>query len=299
LSAEPSSDPYDLPPQRREPIFSVPGVVLGCIAVFVAIHALRVYVLSDTSDESLLALFAFVPAGFTFLYDPQGVVAAVSTLPGAQGIGEPELRALLSATPSHPWTVLTYALLHGDWMHLGVNSIWFVAFGTPVARRIGAWRFLALCVVTALAGAGLHYLTHRFDVTPVIGASASVSGIMAYAARFVFQPGAPLGSSLGFARRGSDDAYKQAALPFVRLFAERRVVSFLAIWLVVNLIFGLISQPLGLTQSAVAWEAHVGGFLAGLLLFPLFDRDMPHESLMQARVEDMQAPPHDDSSTLH
>jgi len=37
-------------------------------------------------------------------------------------------------------------------------------------------------------------------------------------------------------------------------------------------LFGLISQPLGMTSGPVAWEAHVGGFLAGLLLFPLFDR---------------------------
>ena len=50
------------------------------------------------------------------------------------------------------WTLLTYAFLHGSWVHVGLNSIWIVAFGPPVARRLGAWRFLVLFAATAIAG---------------------------------------------------------------------------------------------------------------------------------------------------
>ena len=149
-------------------------------------------------------------------------------------------------------------------MHVGVNCLWLAAFGAPVARRLGTWRFLVLMALGSLGGAGLHYATHRYDLMPVIGASASVSGAMAAAVRFVFQPGAPLGGIAG-------DSFRQPALPLRRVFTNARTLPFLLIWFVVNLVFGLISAPLGITDGPVAWEAHVGGFAAGLLLFPLLD----------------------------
>ena len=51
------------------------------------------------------------------------------------------------------WTFVTYAFIHGDWTHLGLNGVWLLAFGTPVARRFGMARFLAFFAVTAAAGA--------------------------------------------------------------------------------------------------------------------------------------------------
>ena len=56
------------------------------------------------------------------------------------------------------------------------------------------------------------------------------------------------------------------------VFVERRALIFLGIWLVTNFIFGAGAQTFGLSDAPVAWVAHVGGFFAGLLLFPLFDR---------------------------
>ena len=52
---------------------------------------------------------------------------------------------------------------------------------------------------------------------------------------------------------------------------DRRVIHFSAVWFVINLVFGLASVPLGISAAAVAWEAHAGGFIAGFLLFRLFD----------------------------
>ena len=73
-----------------------------------------------------------------------------------------------------------------------INSLWFVALRQRVARRFGTVRFLLFFAVTAAAGAGAHLITHAGEVFPVIGASAAVSGMMAAAMRFAFQPHGPI-----------------------------------------------------------------------------------------------------------
>ena len=272
-----------LPP--REKIFNIPGVILASLVVLAAIHVLRVYVLTPDEDAWVLSLFAFVPGRFTYAFDPVGVANAFSRLPA--GDDAEAARFFLGNGDPQPWTVLTYAFLHADWMHLGVNSLWLAAFGAPVARRFGPWRFLAFMVITAIAGAGAHYLFHRFDLMPMIGASAAISGTMAAAIRFVFVPGAPLGARLGFGSRADDRAYQQKPLPLLRVLTDRRAVAFLVVWFVANFVFGVASVPLGITEAAVAWEAHIGGFLAGLLLFPLFDppRQYPDEDSLSSEAE--------------
>ena len=118
----------------------------------------------------------------------------------------------------------------------------------------------------------MHFVTHMTDLQPVVGASAAVSGVMAAAVRFVFQPGAPLGESLAFAERADEGmAYRQPALPLREILSNRSAISFLLFWFVANFLFGTIPAPLGVTGATVAWEAHIGGFLAGLLGFSLFD----------------------------
>ena len=72
-------------------------------------------------------------------------------------------------TAADIWTFVTYALLHADWMHLLFNSVWLLAFGTPLARRFGAARFLAFCAVTAAAGALAHLMTHFGQMVPMVG----------------------------------------------------------------------------------------------------------------------------------
>ena len=272
-----------LPP--REKIFNIPGSVLASILVLAAIHALRVYVLTPEQDAQILSFFAFVPGRFTYAFDPVAVSKVFSRLPA--GDEADAARFFLGNGTPQPWTLLTYAFFHADWVHFGVNSMWLAAFGAPVARRFGAWRFFAFMAVTAIAGAAAHYLFHREDLEPVIGASAAISGAMAAAIRFVFVPGAPLGASLGFGAKADNRAYQQRALPLFQVLTDRRAVTFLLVWFVANFIFGAAAIPLGLTQSAVAWQAHIGGFLAGLLLFPLFDppREYPDKEALPAETD--------------
>ena len=136
------------------------------------VHAVRVWLLSDELDRILVWTFAFVPAR----YDASALTDGL--LPGGWG--------------AEIWTFFTYALIHADLTHLGVNAIWLLAFASPVARRFGPWRFLAFFMLTIAAGALAHLVTHAGELAPTIGASAGVSGTMAAAARFAFERGGPL-----------------------------------------------------------------------------------------------------------
>ncbi len=123
--------------------------------------------------------------------------------------------------------------------------------------------------VTAIMSALAHWANAPMDFSPLIGASGADSGLMGAATRFMFQPGAPLGAF------GSFNRPEIELIPAVSLrgvFVERRALIFLAIWFGTNFIFGAGAQTFGLSDMPVAWVAHVGGFVAGLVLFPLFDR---------------------------
>lgn len=233
-----------LPPApAREPVFNLPASIVGVALGLIAIHAVRMLVLSPAADLEVLTYFAFIPARYT-------LPDTMFYLPGGLG---PKV-----------WTVVSYALLHANWMHVGVNLIWFLAFGTPVARRFGTLRFLLFCAVTAAAGAGAHYLSYPDGIAPLIGASATVSGAMAAAMRFAVSPGGVLAGGFG----GGDRHPAESLLDSLR---NTQLLIFIAIWFGLNLLFGLgVSMP-GTEGAEVAWQAHVGGFLAGLLLFGLFD----------------------------
>jgi membrane associated rhomboid family serine protease len=234
--------------QPSEPIFNVPAVMVGLIAALCLIHLGRVYLLSPEADQLILYLFGFVPARYapSFLPDsawPGGFAADV-------------------------WTFVTYAFLHGDITHLAMNVIWMLPFGTAVARRLGPLRFLAFFVVTAASGALVHLVTHAGEQSVMIGASAAISGFMAGAIRFAFQPGGPLTTW----RSGGDRAaYEVPAAPLRAAFNDVRILSFLAVWFGLNLLFGLGSAALPGAPQVVAWQAHIGGFFAGLILFAAFD----------------------------
>jgi membrane associated rhomboid family serine protease len=101
----------------------------------------------------------------------------------------------------------------------------------------------------------------------MIGASASVSGTMAAAIRFAFVRG----SFLSFSRGDADVAARVPALSLMRALRNTRVLGFLAVWFGVNIIFGIGSISIGADGASVAWQAHIGGFFAGLVLFSLFD----------------------------
>lgn len=233
----------------REPILNVPGAVTGLAVVFAAIHLVRTLLLDQQQDVQVLLLFAFFP----IRYSPDLL----------QGYGFP------GGVLADVWTFVTYAFLHGGWLHLAINCIWMLAFGSAVARRFGVVRFLAFSALCAVAGAAVHLATHMGSEVPVIGASAAISGQMAAAARFAFQPGGPLAPQM---RGRGDAAFFQPAASLSELWRDPTVLAFLGVWLAVNVAFGLAALPFAGSEGGdIAWQAHIGGLIAGLAVFPLFD----------------------------
>jgi membrane associated rhomboid family serine protease len=240
----------------RNPAVNLPASVLWLAVLLLAVHLVR-QVLSFEADRWVLLAFAFIPARYGALAQelPGGVAACV-------------------------WSPLSYAFLHADWIHLGVNLVWMASFGGALARRLGALRFFGLSGVSAVAGAALQYAVSTEEAGIVIGASGAISGMMAATARFAFAPGGPL-SGVRPGGEAENERYRVPAEGLRVVLTRSRALGFILFWFAANLLFGMNAGLLPGASGPIAWEAHVGGFLAGLLLFPLFDpigRDEPPET---------------------
>ncbi len=232
-----------LPPDaRREPLLNLPPAVAGFLVLIVGIHLLRKFFLSPEADEWVLAALAFFPGRITGGMDyrfPGGIAGEL-------------------------WTFVTYGLLHANFTHLIVNGVWLAAFGSPLAWRFGVTRFALFSAGGAIAGALAHLAFHSSDAIPLVGASAAISGHMAAICRFGF-------GNLGSFRATTAEDWRRPARPLVEALRDRRVLGFLVAWFAVNLAFGLTNAGGTVQSGAIAWEAHIGGFLFGLLAFRFFD----------------------------
>jgi membrane associated rhomboid family serine protease len=237
-------------PPRREKMFNVPAVVLVLVAALVLIHASLAFALTSEQGDEVLLLFAFIPAR----YDAS--LMADVAWPGGWA--------------ADMWTFVTYALLHGNVSHLAFNAVWLLAFGSPVAQRFGPVRFIAFLALSAAGGAGMHLVTHFGDLLPMIGASAAISGAMAAAIRFAFQSDGALAPW-----RDRERANRVPAASLLASLRNPRVLVFALLWFGSNIVFGLFATMLPGVEQAVAWQAHIGGFLVGLLAFSLFDPVQP------------------------
>jgi membrane associated rhomboid family serine protease len=213
-----------------QPFLRAPAAVVWLILVLLGTHALRVWVFPQDSDW-LFINYGFVPALYSHAYLPAhgGNAASFAQL----------------ALP-----FVTYMFLHGSWMHVGINSVWLLAFGPAAARRYGSLLFLLFFLVCGAAGAAVHMALNWGEPNPLIGASAGISGLMAAAFRILsFEPGAPRS-------------------PLAPIFSTR-IIMWTAIWVVVNTAAGKLG--LGGGGELVGWQAHLGGYAAGLLLAGPFD----------------------------
>ena len=231
--------------QSREPIFNVPGALVAVLAVLFAVHLVRL-LLSDIADAELVLAMAFIPARYS------GMAAE---LPGAP---------FAAAT-----SFLTHMLVHADLTHLGFNAAWLLAFGGAIARRAGGVRFLAIACLTGIAGILLFWVMNPGLLAPVVGASGAVAGLMGATMRFLF-------SALddGGIRQLREAPETVRRMGVLEALSDRRVQMTTLVWLLLNAlaVFGLGGGP---ERSGIAWEAHIGGYLAGLLGFGLLDRQDP------------------------
>ena len=246
---------------KQEPIFNIPSAIVTLVAVLVSVQ-LAVELLPQSFTLWLFETFAFIPARVSFL------VAPVATLRALADLNAEELTGLFDLGPFATLTTATYAFLHANWTHLGVNAVSLTAFGSPVAKRLGSLRFFFFFMATAIAGALAHLATHSFSLEPVVGASAGISGAIAAIARFAFTPGGALHEDWGRAGAGGSTQSLQTLLD------NRRAAIFVVTWLLANVLFGTLSTAPG-GAGPIAWEAHLGGFLAGLLLYGWFEPHRP------------------------
>ncbi len=147
---------------------------------------------------------------------------------------------------------VTHTLLHGGLAHLLINMAMLLAFGSAIARRMGTGWFLVLFVIAAVSGAAGWLLLNPYSPGLLIGASGAISGMM----------GAIAG--LGMARRPMPGGPP----PFG---SRRTAMYFGGIWIVINVIFGVLGPGIFGLEGGIAWEAHLGGFIAGFFAIGWLD----------------------------
>ncbi len=229
--------------QRREPIFNVPAAVVAVLAVMVGLHVARQFLPADLDDWLVLTL-AFIPARYA--------TGMAAELPGGVWAA---------------WTsFVTHMTVHADATHLMFNSAWLLAFGGAIGLRAGGARFLAFAIVTGICGALAFLAFNPNLLAPVIGASGAVAGLMGGTMRFLFA-----GLDMGGVRALSEHPTEIPLMSLAATLRDRRVQLTTAIWLLLNGL-AVIGIGTGEGRGAIAWEAHIGGFIAGLVGFGWFDR---------------------------
>lgn len=225
----------------KQPMFNIPASVALTALALIALHVIRVALPQETGLKLLLSL-AFIPARYA---------GPTPYLPGGEW--------------SNVTSFITYNFVHGDATHLIINTIWMLAFGSAVAKRVGDTRFIVFSLLCGVAGALVHLALHFGEVIPVVGASAAISGQMAGAIRFMF----------GASRTIIPLPQSFDAIPLAGIrdtLADTRFLLFLGIWVALNMLFGLGGFQFNDSGGGIAWEAHIGGFLCGLFVFGAFDR---------------------------
>jgi membrane associated rhomboid family serine protease len=153
-------------------------------------------------------------------------------------------------------TLFTCMFLHGSWMHF-IGNMWMLyLFGDNVEDRMGPGRYLIFYLLCGLAAGVTHYLTNYGSTVPTIGASGAIAGVLG--AYFVLFPTARV--------------ITLVPILFIPLFFEIPAIVFLGIWFVSQLFSGTLSLLSTQDYGGVAWWAHVGGFVAGIILLPLFKK---------------------------
>jgi membrane associated rhomboid family serine protease len=179
--------------------------------------------------------------------NPEKIVRAYGAIPH-------NIITFQSDQPISPvFTLFTSMFMHGGLLHLGGNMLYFWIFGNNIEDRLGHLRFILFYLFCGLVSAYAHALSAPDSNIPMIGASGAVSGI--------------LGSYiLLFPRAG---VHTIVFLGFFIQIVKVPALIVIGFWAIIQIVNGLVSHGM-LQQGGVAWFAHVGGFLAGLLTIKLW-----------------------------
>ena len=153
-----------------------------------------------------------------------------------------------------PFTLLSHMFMHGGWFHI-IGNLWFLwVFGDNVEDAMGRVRFVAFYLLCGLGAAAAQIVTDYASFVPMVGASGAIGGVMGAYARFYPRAHVHTLIFLGF-------YVTTVAVP---------AIFMLGYWFVLQLLAGL--PALGHSGGGVAFWAHIGGFLTGLVLAGPFSR---------------------------
>jgi len=164
--------------------------------------------------------------------------------------------ARLLSDPTTAWiTIFTAMFLHGGWFHL-LSNMWFLyIFGDNVEARMGGVRYLSFYLLSGVAAVLLQAYILPTSQVPMIGASGAIAGVLgAYLISF---PRSRIASLV--------------PILFIFTIIEVPAVIFLVFWFVSQLYSGLFAMQ-GANASGIAWWAHIGGFLFGVIMVVFFAR---------------------------
>lgn len=185
----------------------------------------------------------------------QRLVYALGAIPAVL-VGDKHLPDALYMVPPLA-TILTSMFLHGGWLHLFGNMLYLWIFGDNVEDAMGHVRFFLFYFLCGTAAVFAQALPAPDSQIPMIGASGAISGVLgAYILLF-------------------PHARVVVAIPigFYAQLVRMPAMLILGLWFVLQLIESLIAPP---GQAGVAFRAHIGGFILGMLLIPVFKRrDVP------------------------
>jgi len=179
--------------------------------------------------------------------DGQRIVFAYGAIPH-------NIVSLESTQPIHPFlTIFTSMFMHGGLFHIFGNMLYLWIFGNNIEDRIGHFRFIIFYLFCGIIAAFSHTLAAADSNVPMIGASGAVSGVLgAYLLLFPYA--------------------RVHTVIFLGFFVQTVQIPALIVigfWAIIQIVNGLITQGL-LNQGGVAWFAHVGGFIAGLVTIKLW-----------------------------
>ncbi|HEX4534363.1 MAG TPA: rhomboid family intramembrane serine protease [Rhizomicrobium sp.] len=247
---------FQEPRRPREPILRAPTSVLWLIVALGLAHVGRIY--APQLALALDWLCAHLNLGWRLGANaglPDQILLSYAFIPARYSA------AFLAQHGADPGTwfeqavpFVSYIFLHANFTHLIINCLWLLAFGPIVARRYGTPLFLFFFLLCGIAGAAAYLLVNWGSVNPVIGASGAISGLMAASVRM-----------LRTLRYPPDESG-----PLSPIFSSQ-VLIFTGIWAALNVLAGVTGFGTGSEGALVAWQAHLGGYAAGLLLAGPFD----------------------------
>jgi membrane associated rhomboid family serine protease len=170
----------------------------------------------------------------------------------ARLFGSAELEPALVEVPA--WTtVFTSMFMHGGWMHLGFNMLFLWIFGDNIEDSMGHVRYLVFYLLCGVAAALAQAFINPTSTIPMVGASGAISGVLG--AYLLLHPHATVRTII-----------------FLGLFATMMhlpAMIVLGLWFLLQLVSAAFSQT---GEAGIAFWAHVGGFVAGMALLPLFKK---------------------------